>query len=145
MSYKLSQRSWDRLEGVHPVLLELLEEAMKEIPHDIGIPQFGGLRSVEDQQSLYAIGRTVETGRKPVTHTDGIKKKSNHQAHADGFGYAFDIYIYLPAERRASWDRDKLTEVALHILKVAQSMDIPLTWGGSWKWKDMPHFELREI
>lgn len=145
MSYHLSKRSLDRLQGVHPVLFELLEEAMKEMPHDIGIPQFGGLRSEGDQQSLYSIGRTSEVGRKPVTHTDGIKKKSNHQAHEDGFGYAFDIYIYLPLERRASWNREKLTEVAMHILKVANSMDIPLTWGGSWKWQDLPHFELREL
>jgi len=144
--YNLSNRSKDRLAGTHPVILPILEAAITNSPFDFGIPQNGGLRTLEDQQGLYAIGRTVEVGRKPVTHTDGIRKKSNHQAKADGNGWAFDIYIYLAESKRASWDVEKLTAVANHIKEVAADFGVLLTWGGDWKsWKDYPHFEIDTI
>lgn len=145
MGYKLSKRSLDRLDGVHPLLIELVQEAIKESPHDFGIPRDGGLRTTQRQQELYAIGRTIEMGRKPVTKVDGVNRKSRHQMKSDGHGHAFDIYIYLADQKRASWDVDMLTEVAIHILKVAQRMEIALEWGGNWKWKDLPHFQLIDL
>lgn len=142
MAYKLSDRSKLRLSGVHPNLVSLIETAIKDSPYDFGIPEFGGLRTLNDQQKLYAIGRTVEVGRKPVTFTDGVKKKSNHQAKTDGYGHAFDIYIYDNEKKKASWDIDKLEAVARHLQKVGKELGIDLKWGGDWKWKDYPHFEF---
>lgn len=142
MAYKLSKRSRGRLDGVSPDIIEVVEEAIVDSPYDFGIPGFGGLRTTEDQQGLYAIGRTVEMGRKPVTYVDGVNKKSNHQARPDGFGHAFDIYIYDHETKRASWNVDKLSEVAQHIKRVAARKGIVLNWGGDWtRFKDYPHFE----
>lgn len=145
--YKLSNRSKKRLNGVHPLLIEIIEEGITNSPYDFGIPPFGGLRTVEDQQKLYAKGRTedsINKGEKPVTYVDGIRKKSNHQAKDDGFGWAFDIYIFDHETKRASWNVEKLSEVALHLIKIAQKKGVLLIWGGNWtRFKDYPHFEMR--
>lgn len=142
--YRLSRRSKERLNGVLPVIIEIIEEGIKDSPYDFGIPQYGGLRTDQDQQELYAIGRTVDVGiRKPVTYVDGVNKKSNHQAKEDGYGYAFDIYIYDHVKKKASWNVDKLSAVAIHLIKVAQKKGIELSWGGNWnRFKDYPHFEV---
>lgn len=148
--YNLSRRSRGRLEGVLPVIIEIIEEGIKDSPYDFGIPQYGGVRTVEDQQELYAKGRTdFSTHQRPVTYVDGINKKSNHQAVwveelCDEFGLAFDIYIYLHEFKSASWDVDKLTAVAMHLIKKAQKKGVDLRWGGNWKsFKDYPHLEIK--
>lgn len=153
MSYKLSQRSINRLSGVHPFLLEVIQKGITNSPYDFGIPAYGGLRTTKDQRELYAIGRTVDVGtRKPVTYTDGVKRVSNHQMRSDGFGHAFDIYIY--ENGKASWNGNKLEEVARHLQKWAEAVSKEnedysgyyLSWGGDWKnFKDYPHFELKKL
>jgi peptidoglycan L-alanyl-D-glutamate endopeptidase CwlK len=141
MPYKLSKRSWNRLEGVHPKLLSLIELSIVESPYDFGIPMYGGVRSTEDQQQLYAKGRTKEG--KIVTYADGVKKKSNHQAKDNGYGYAFDIFCY-DENGKATWDSKYYKEVAEHILNIADALGYEVEWGGNWKFKDYPHFQLME-
>lgn len=139
MSYKLSKRSWNRLKGVHPKLLCLVEQSIVDSPYDFGIPQYGGLRTVEDQQELYAKGRTKEG--KIVTYTDGVRRKSNHQAKDNGYGYAFDIYVLI--DGKATWEHKYYKEVADHILGIAETLGYDVEWGGNWtKFKDYPHFQL---
>lgn len=132
--YKLSERSLDRLKGVKPILIEIVEEAIKESPYDFGIPAFGGLRTADEQNGLYM---------KRVSKCDGFKNKSNHQAKADGYGHAFDIYAFVNGE--ASWNKKHLESIAIHIKKVAkEKFNVELEWGGDWKnFKDLPHFELK--
>jgi len=156
MGYNLSNRSKARLEGVHPFLVYTINEAIKTSPDDFGIPMYGGLRTSADQQKLYEKGRTDESiakGEKPVTYTDGINKKSKHQIK-DGYGLAFDIYIYDHATSKASWNIERLTNVAIHIIKTSevvkdknpQYKDMVINWGGNWKrFKDYPHFQIEFI
>lgn len=146
--YNLSNTSKKRLEGVLPLLVETIEEAIShpDCPDDFGIPQFGGRRTTEDQQGLYAIGRTIEMGRKPVTYVDGVNKKSNHQPKEDGYGHAVDIYIYDHATKRASWNVERLTAVARHIQKIGEKKGLVISWGGDWNsFKDYPHMEVKKI
>jgi peptidoglycan LD-endopeptidase CwlK len=133
----MNTRSLERLKGVNPILIDILIEAQKDSPHRFEIPRDGGLRTTERQQELYSYGRT-DKSRKIITYTDGVIKKSEHQK-----GTAFDIFILLP-NRKASWDKKLLTEVARHIQKVAkEKFNVDLTWGGDWtKFKDLPHFQL---
>ena len=56
--YKLSTRSRGRIDGINPILIEIIEEAIKESPFDFGIPEHGGLRTDEEQIEMYAQGRT---------------------------------------------------------------------------------------
>ena len=133
----MNTRSLERLKGVNPILIDILIESQYNSPHRFEIPRDGGLRTTERQQELYSYGRT-DKSRKIVTYTDGVIKKSEHQK-----GTAFDIFILLP-NRKASWDKKLLTEVARHIQKVAkEKFNVDLTWGGDWtKFKDLPHFQL---
>ena len=104
--YKFGKRSLERLEGVHPTIVKAFSLALadKNCPHDVGIPQLGGLRTVAYQQWLFAQGRSDGFKKKPiVTLVDGVNKKSNHQAKEDGFGYAVDVYIF--KDGKAHWNK----------------------------------------
>ena len=152
MSYKLSNNSRNRLEGVHPFIVRVIELGIIESPEDFGIPRYGGLRTSKDQAELYAIGRTVDVGiRKPVTYVDGVNKESNHQIKPSGYGEAVDFYIYCHLKSKATWNADRLTLVARHLQKVALEVskereewdNLYLEWGGDWeRFKDMPHLQL---
>ncbi len=136
---KFSQRSRNNLKGIHPELVRLMEEAIKESPVDFTITN--GVRTVEEQQALYAQGRT-----KPghiVTNCDGIRKKSNHQLKADGYGYAVDLYPYVNGRVQVN-NVEGLKRIASHIKETALTLGIKIEWGGDWKMKDYPHFELRK-
>lgn len=126
--YKLSRRSLDRLNGIDAVLIAIVVEAIKDSPYDFGIPNYGGLRTAEDQHKLFKDGKS---------RADGFHKKSYHQS-----GKAFDIYAYV--DGNASWDKEHLTAIARHIQKVAyEQFDVKLTWGGDWtSFKDLPHFQI---
>lgn len=136
-----SKRSLDNLVGVHPNLVKIMKEAIKDSPVDFTITE--GLRTAKRQQELYAQGRT-KPGIK-VTQKNGITSKSNHQAKADGFGHAIDLYPYYNGSVQVN-DKDvvpKLKLIAVHIKAIAKCMNLKITWGGDWKTPyDPPHFEL---
>ena len=136
-----SKRSLDNLAGVHPNLIKIMKEAIKDSPVDFTITE--GLRTSKRQQELYAQGRT-----KPgmiVTQKNGSTSKSNHQAKYDGFGHAVDLYPYYNGAVQVN-DKDvipKLKLIAVHIKAVAKCLGLKITWGGDWKTPyDPPHFEL---
>jgi peptidoglycan L-alanyl-D-glutamate endopeptidase CwlK len=70
--------------------------------------------------------------------------KSNQQVKADGFGYAVDLYPFFDGKVQVNHPDTikKLKIIAEHIKKVAKSMGIKIVWGGDWKFKDMPHFQI---
>jgi len=129
MIYKLSKRSESRLEGINPILIAIVKEAIKESPFDFGIPNYGGLRTAEDQKDLFD---------RKLSKCDGYKNKSYHQT-----GKAFDIYAYV--DGKASWNKIQLRLIARHIQKVAKDeFNVKLEWGGDWvSWKDYPHFQIK--
>ena len=126
--YKLSKRSYERLNGIDAILIAIVTEAIKESPFDFGIPRSGGLRTAEDQYKLFKDGKSK---------CDGFKKKSYHQS-----GKAFDIFAYVDGD--ASWSPSHLEPIARHIQKVAkEQFNVELTWGGDWtSFRDMPHFQI---
>ncbi len=138
---KFSQRSLDTLKGIHPDLVKVLNEAIKNTPVDFTITN--GVRTTKEQQALYAKGRTV--GGSIVTNADGVKNKSNHQAKSDGYGYAIDLYPFVNGSVDLNDKPNNLKKIADHILSVAKSLNIKIEWGGNWKSIiDRPHFELKK-
>jgi peptidoglycan L-alanyl-D-glutamate endopeptidase CwlK len=134
MTYKLSKNSRARLQGIKPVLIEIIEAAIVNSPYDFGIPQDGGLRTAYRQNEMYAQGRT-KAGAK-ITNADGFKKLSRHQS-----GEAFDIYAFV--DGKASWDIAHLTSIARHLQAVALTFGVELEWGGDWtKFSDFPHLQI---
>lgn len=139
--YKFSNLSMERLKGVDQRLVKVLLSAIVNSPYDFLITQ--GLRTTQEQQKLYAQGRTTKGAI--VTNCDGVKKKSNHQAKANNKGYAVDIAVY-DTTKKGNIDYSssyKYEEIARHILTVAKGQGVKVVWGGNWKtFKDLPHFEL---
>lgn len=136
----LNERSKKNLIGVHPDLVRVIEKASERPPYDFTVTE--GVRTVERQQELYAQGRTKQGSI--VTNVDGVNKKSNHQPKADGYGYAVDLYPHSGVKGRLEVnDVPALTKVANHILAVAKSLGVNIEWGGNWRMRDYPHFELK--
>ncbi|TLY39119.1 MAG: LysM peptidoglycan-binding domain-containing protein [Nitrospirae bacterium] len=122
-----------RLAQVHP-LLAIRGRCMIELCAYTGIAVLvtQGLRSWEEQDALYAKGRTVPPiGKKHIV----TKAKGGQSYH--NFGLAFDIVV-LDAVGKADWDVDhpgwkKAGELG---------KSVGLDWGGDWKsFKDLPHFQ----
>ncbi len=130
----MTSRDSDRLTGVHPTLIAAIVRVLGEMSAD-STPMFvvGGVRSDKQQAALYAQGRTAPGPI--VTYKDGILHKSNHQIHADGFGYAVDCAFVSksPFDLSHPWEQYGLALEALGI-----------QWGGRWKMVDKPHAELME-
>jgi len=134
----LTGRDIDRLIGVHPTLVTAITEildAMAAAGHPMFVVQ--GVRTVAQQQALYARGRTTPPiGSKfIVTMKDGVTHRSNHQPHADGYGHAVDCAfsgVVNPFGDQMPWeDYGKRVEAA------------GLIWGGRWSHPhDSPHAEL---
>lgn len=101
--------------------------------HNICVAIYWFHRTGEQQQALYAIGRTVELDRKPITNCDGITIKSKHQDWE-----AADLCIVDSITKEWKWSRVPAYETLGEIAK-----ELGLTWGGSWvDFPDCFHFEL---
>ena len=129
----LNERSERNLAGVHPLLVKIVREAAQKCSFTVT----EGVRTVQRQQELYAQGRT--TAGKIVTNVDGVNAKSNHQPKEDGYGYAVDIY----ANPINVDDTVNIAAIAAHIKIAALNNGVKVEWGGDWKMKDYPHFELK--
>ncbi|WP_306540583.1 M15 family metallopeptidase [Dysgonomonas sp.] len=135
--YSFSQRSKNNLLFIHPDLVKVMNEAIKNSPIDFIITD--GIRSTEEQRKLYNQGRT--TPGKVVTNADGVNNKSNHQVKSDGYGYAVDLYPFYNGSAQLN-DAKSLKVISDHIKSVAKELGVNVQWGGDWKFKDYPHFEL---
>ena len=123
MTFSFGTRSKERLSGVHPDLVKVMEEAIKESPLDFSITE--GLRTKERQQELFSAGKSQTMNSRHLT------------------GKAVDIAVI--KDGTVTWDFKYYQLVADHIKGVATKLGIPLVWGGSWvSFKDGPHFELNK-
>lgn len=143
MSFSLGNRSQKNLEGVHPLLISVVEKAIKITSVDFAVIE--GVRTVERQGELYAQGRT-----KPgpiVTWT----MRSRHFVHEDGFGHAVDLAPYPIDWSSTPENLARFDAVALAMFRAAASLNVRLRWGADWDQdgrprekgeSDSPHFEL---
>ena len=136
---KWSRRSIDRMNGLKSILIVILTEGLETSPYDFGIPKDGGRRTLARQKELYAIGRTTDMHRSPITWT----LDSNHLPDTkDGLGNAFDIFAYV--DKKASWDLKYLEPIARNLQAVADKYGYFLEWGQDLWGKDGAHFQLRK-
>ena len=66
--FKLSNRSLEKLEGVNPVLVETVKEAIKLSSVDFGV--IYGVRSLEEQKKLYESKRSQTMKSKQLIQDD---------------------------------------------------------------------------
>lgn len=121
MTFSLSQKSKDRLSGVHPDLVKVVQRAVEITTCDFAVLE--GVRSQARQEQLVKAGASQTM-------------KSRHLT-----GHAVDIGAYVNGSVR--WDWPLYNQLATAMKKAAQELSIPLEWGGDWKTlKDGPHFQL---
>lgn len=112
------------LPEVQPFARTLVQKAALS---EIRIKIISGLRTYEEQDELYAKGRTTP-GPKVTNARGGY---SNHN-----FGIAFDIGVF--EGQKYLGDSVKYKAVG------ALGTDLGLEWGGNWKTiTDQPHYQLR--
>ena len=121
-NFKLSQRSLDRLKGVHPDLVKVVKCAIEISDYDFMVVE--GLRTKETQ---------AEYVKKGVSKT----MNSYHLT-----GHAVDL---APLEHGAiDWNNSKgqFDAVAKAMKQAAKELGVSVEWGGDWKFVDKPHFQI---
>lgn len=137
---------------MHPDLIRVCVRALALSDTDFAIVQ--GRRTLDEQRAIYAQGREtpaqVNQLRKlamlPVISAFEAGKivswtmKSRHLPQADGYGHAIDIGVYIAGV--LDWSEQHYEHVAPFFKEAAKELNVPIVWGGDWKDKDRPHFEL---
>ena len=132
MSYTWGTRSMERLEGVNPILINCITIALRNSQHDMTIPNYGGLRTPEDQNELF---------KKGYSQKDGYEKLSYHQT-----GDAVDV---IPVQGAYANDKG-FRHFAKCMFSAWQGMiaagehgGYTLEWGGHWQsFIDVPHWQI---
>lgn len=119
--FSLSSKSLQKLEGVHPHLVQVVILAIQITEIDFVVLE--GLRTRERQRELFASG---------ASHT----LNSRHLT-----GHAVDLGPWVNDE--VSWHWPHYNVIADAMKNAAGALSIPIEWGGDWiTFKDGPHFQL---
>lgn len=116
----LNERSEAKLEGVHADLVKVVRRAAEICEIDFVVVE--GLRTMKRQRELVAKGASWTL-------------KSRHLT-----GHAVDLAPYIDGEVR--WDWPPFYLIAAAMKQAAIDISVPIEWGGDWRKKDGPHFQL---
>lgn len=121
MTYTLSKKSRDRLSGVHPDLVKVVERAIEITEVDFAVLE--GVRSKTRQEQLVKAGASQTMRSRHLT------------------GHAVDLGAYVAGSVR--WDWPLYHKLAAAVKQAAAELQIPIEWGGDWTtFKDGPHWQL---
>jgi len=121
MTYKLSSKSLERLQGVDERLVRVVKRAIEITPIDFSVLE--GLRTLERQKQLVADGFSQTLKSKHLT------------------GHAVDLGCIV--DGKITWDKQHYVTLSLAVKKAAEELRINIRWGGDFKsFFDGPHFEL---
>jgi peptidoglycan L-alanyl-D-glutamate endopeptidase CwlK len=125
MSIILSQKSLTKLEGAHPDLRKVIVRAAALSDIDFTILEV--TRTVARQRTLVASGASKTM-------------RSRHIPGTGGFSHAVDV---APLDGgQVSWAWPLYNKLAPVIKQAAQDVGVPIEWGGDWRFKDGPHWQL---
>ncbi len=114
--YVLGAKSREKLAGVHPTLVRVVERAIQLTAQDFAVTD--GVRAIERQRELVATGRSRTT-------------ESRHLVQPDGYGHAVDLVPWIGG--KASWaDRAAFFAVAVAMCDACRELDVAVRWGGAW-------------
>lgn len=119
MTYVLGKRSRERLQGVHPDLVAVVERAIEVSVVDFTVLE--GVRSVARQRELFNKGASKTMNSRHLT------------------GHAVDL-----APWPIDWnDLGRFRTLAEAVKMASVELGVPVVWGGDWRsFYDGPHFEL---
>jgi hypothetical protein len=115
MTFKLSQRSLDKLEGVDKQLVATVKLAIAVAKIDFGV--ICGLRTIEEQRVLVDKGAS----------------KTMRSKHLDG--NAVDLMAYIGS--RGSWELNLYDDIADAMKEAAVETGAVLRWGAAWHIPDI--------
>jgi peptidoglycan LD-endopeptidase CwlK len=121
MTYALGKKSRDRLAGVHPDLVKVVERAIEITEIDFAVLE--GVRSKTRQEQLVKAGASQTMRSRHLT------------------GHAVDLGAYVAGSVR--WDWPLYHKLAVAVKQAAAELQVPIEWGGDWTtFKDGPHWQL---
>lgn len=110
--YKFGKLSKEKLKGVHPDLVKVMERAISISKQDFSITQ--GVRTKSEQTRLVAQGKSKTMN-------------SKHLVQRDGYSHAVDVVPF-----PVSWDLEKFYVIADAVEKAAEQLNVKIRWGGAW-------------
>ena len=113
--YKLSGRSLNKLEGVHPTMVDTVKRAIQLSKVDFGV--IYGVRSLAEQKRLYEAKRSQTM-------------KSKHLVQEDGYSHAVDLMAYDGSD--PSWDIVMYDDIADAMKVAAKETGAKIRWGAAW-------------
>ena len=120
MSFRLSQRSMDRLEGVHPAMTAVVERAIQLTDIDFGVTQ--GVRTLDEQKANVAAGRSQTM-------------QSKHLLQQTGFSHAVDVVAYVGPD--VSWELNLYDNICDAFKQAAEETETSVKWGAAWSEGDI--------
>jgi peptidoglycan L-alanyl-D-glutamate endopeptidase CwlK len=113
--FKLSKRSHDRLFGVDPRLVAVVNSAIGITKVDFGVTE--GLRTRETQEAYVKAGKSQTMDSKHLT------------------GHAVDLVAFVNGA--VSWELNLYDDIAEAMRIAAKEHDLPLRWGAAWNIADI--------
>ena len=120
MAFRLSQRSLDKLDGVHPDMVATVKRAIELTDVDFGVTY--GVRTIGAQKELVASGRSQTM-------------KSKHLLQDDGFSHAVDVVAYVGPN--VSWELNLYDNICDAFKQAAEETGAAIKWGAAWSEGDI--------
>ena len=120
MAFKLSGRSLNKLEGVHPTMVDTVKRAIELSKVDFGV--IYGVRSLAEQKKLYEAKRSQTM-------------KSKHLVQKDGYSHAVDLMAF--DGKNPSWDIVMYDDIADAMKEAAIETGAKICWGAAWHINDI--------
>ena len=115
MSFSLSTRSLDKLDGVEPELVSVVKRAIALTKIDFGVVY--GMRTKEEQEKLFAAGKSQTM-------------KSNHLV-----GRAVDLMAYV--DGKGCWELNVYDDLCDAMKASAEELGVAIKWGAAWSEGDI--------
>jgi peptidoglycan L-alanyl-D-glutamate endopeptidase CwlK len=115
MGFKLGKRSLEKLEGVDESLVAVVKRAIELTNIDFGV--IYGLRTVEEQEKLFAAGKSQTM-------------KSKHLE-----GRAVDLMAYV--DGKGCWELNVYDDLCDAMKEAAKELGVAIKWGAAWSEGDI--------
>ena len=126
MSFKLSTRSKNKLKGVHPDMIAVVERAIELTDVDFGVTY--GVRTVAEQEKLVASGRSQTM-------------KSKHLIQDTGYSHAVDVVAYDGSD--VVWEINVYDDICDAFKQAAIEKGVAVKWGAAWSEGDIRFYKGR--